>query len=116
MNKHIPPRFPIYCVRNIMDQAYRQKLSASGRSLPGHTENYPFVLENKLPVSGVFSVYSQICAWLRFLFNIGNPKQMTVLDNMVCAVGKHAKEHLLNKQVLLFLKALRFFSLLFLEE
>lgn len=86
------------------------------RSLPDHTENYPFVLENKLPMSGVFSACSQICAWLRFLFNIGNPKQMTVLDNMVCAVGKHAKEHLLNKQFLLFLKALRFFPLLYLER
>lgn len=42
---------------------------------------------------------------------------MTVLDNMVCAVGKLAKEHLLNKQFLLFLKALRRpFSLLFLER
>lgn len=42
---------------------------------------------------------------------------MTVLDNMVCAVGKHAKEHLLNKQFLLFLKALRRpFSLLLLER
>jgi len=47
------------------------------------------------------------------LFNIGNPKEMTVLDNMVCAVGKRAKEHLLNKQFLLFLKALRRLFLFF---
>lgn len=64
------------------------------------------VVEKAASEWSVSSLFSNLCL-VEVLFNTGNPKQMTVLDNTVCAVGKHAKEHLLNKQFLLFLKASR---------
>lgn len=81
------------------------------KSLSGCMENCPrktalHVEEEAASEWNVFSLFSNLCL-VEVLFNIGNPEQMTVLDNTVCAVGKHAKEHLLNKQFLLFLKASR---------